>query len=325
MLSYILTQVGLKMGLTGWPTDPAQRSVLLRFVNEAAVELYQQSDMAGCLEEQYFKINSNQTISLPEYVGQLRAMRNAEDHIALKLSQMRPRYNQFSWPDEWRDWRIKGLHPLQSSISNQGTLTITVPAVENPPIVVNITGPTVNSANASESITMTSTSMTTTNSYLDVSSFTKNVVNQYNVILNDIDGNQLTYIPNNKLQALFQIVDISTSPWFPPLISPLCGWVEVLYKKSLSWFSNDTDEFPAPGYDNIIVNKVLQLWCEEKGDVQGAMAYMQKATQSLAQIHEDANRGTDDVVSLVENPHDRMNHRVGFGRDWRYAYRITGR
>jgi len=69
----------------------------------------------------------------------------------------------------------------------------------------------------------------------------------------------------------------------------------------------------------------LQLWCEEKGDIQGAMAYSAKATQSLAQIHEDMNRGTDDVVSLVQNPHDSVVHRVGFGRDYRYAYRIVGR
>jgi len=323
MLSYILQQVSYKMGLN--QTNPAQRAVMLRFVNEAVVELYQQSDMAGCLEEQYFKINSNQTISLPEYVGQIRAMREAYSHIALKLSQMRPRYNQFSWPDEWRDWRLKGLTALQAAIVNQSIMTITVPAVETPPVVVSITGSSNVSANVTETITMTSTSMVTTNSFNDIKSVTKNVVNQYNVVIFDIDGNLVTTIPNDKLEARYQEVDISTSPWYPANVNPLLGWVEVLYKKALPWFSNDTDEFPAKGYDNIIVNKVLQLWCEEKGDIQGAMAYSAKATQSLAQIHEDMNRGTDDVVSLVQNPHDSVVHRVGFGRDYRYAYRIVGR
>ena len=73
-LNYILEQVGYKMGLD--PSQSTQRSVLLRFVNTAAKELYHMSDMAGCYEEQYFKVNANQTIALPDYVGQIRALRS---------------------------------------------------------------------------------------------------------------------------------------------------------------------------------------------------------------------------------------------------------
>ncbi len=67
------------------------------------------------------------------------------------------------------------------------------------------------------------------------------------------------------------------------------------------------------------------MYYEEQGNIQGAMAYQQKAIQSLAAIHEDANRGTDDMVAMVEHPHDKMINRVGMGRDWRSAYRIIGR
>ena len=322
-LSFILSQVGKKVGLN--PADTNQRSVLLRFVNEAATELYQQSDMSGCLEEQYFKINANQTISLPDYVGQVRAMREADTQIAYSLSQMRPRYNEFNWTDGWRNYRVKGLHPLQSPILNQSVVTLIVKAVENPPITVQISGPVIGSSIATETIVMDATTKTSVNAYLDITAFTKTAVSIYDVTMFDVDGNQLSVIANNKLQAKFQILDISACPWIPPQSSGLLGWMEVLYKKALIWFQNDTDEFPAPGYDNVIVNKCLQLWAEEKGDIQGAIAYQQKATQSLAQIHEDANRGTDDVVSMCAHPHDQMNNRVGFGRDWKYAYRITGR
>jgi hypothetical protein len=177
----------------------------------------------------------------------------------------------------------------------------------------------------SETITMSQPIMQTTNAYLDITAFTKTTVNNYDVVMFDVDGTQLSYIPNNKLKAQFQIIDISTAPWFPPNSNPLVGWVEVLYKKSLPWFQNDNDEFPANGYDEVWINKIFQLYYEENKDIQTATAYYQKAQQLLAQIHEDANRGTNDVVSLVENPHDRINHRIGFGRDWHYAYRITGR
>jgi hypothetical protein len=167
--------------------------------------------------------------------------------------------------------------------------------------------------------------MTTVNTYTDVSAFTKTTVNQYNVVLSDCDGNQISYLANNKLKAQFQIIDVSTAPWFPPNSNPLLGWIEVMFKKALPWFQNDNDEFPAVGYDEVIITKVLQLGYEEQGNVNLATAFYQKSIQMLAQIHENANRGTDDVVALVENPHDKINPRVGFGRDWRYAYRITGR
>lgn len=322
-LGYVLQQVGVKLGQN--PNDSGQRAVLLRFANEAAIELYQMSDMAGCLEEQYFRINANQTIAMPEYVGQIRAMREAYSKIALKLSQLRPRYNQFNWQDGWRNWRLKGLQTLQTSITNQSLITFTVEAVENPPVVVSITGSTAGSSNTTESITMISTSMTTVNAYLDITSFTKDRVNNYNINMLDIDNNPMSYLANNQLKAKFQIVDISDSPWYPFNVNPLLGWVEVLYKKALPWFANDTDEFPAVGYDNVWVNKCLQLWYEEQNNPTSAVAYYNKVQQSLAQIHEDTNRGTDDVVSMVSNPHDEMNPRVGFGRDYRWAWRISGR
>jgi len=322
-LQYILKQVGFKVGLN--PADNDQREVLLRFVNEATKELYHMSDMAGCLEEQYFKVNADQTVSLPEYVGQIRAMREAASHVAIKLSQMRPRYNQFNWPDEWRNWRLKGMQTLQAPLLNQSALTIKVKAVETAPITVDIVGATDGSARSSETIVMDAVSKQTTNAYFDVSTFTKQAYSQYDVTLYDIDDNQISFIPNNCLRAQFQVVDISSSPWTTPNTGSDFGWVEVLYKKALTWFSDDNDEFPVQGYDNIIVNKCLQLYFEENGNAKMAMAYYQKAQQSLAQIHEDTNRGTEDMVSMAGHPHDDMLNRVGFGRDYRYAYRVTGR
>lgn len=322
-VGYVLQQFGKKIGLN--PSIDSQRVVLLRFLNEAAQELYTQSDMAGCLEEQYFKVNSNQTISLPEYVGQLRAMREAYSAIAVKLSQMRPRYNQYNWESTWRDWRIIAKKALQQSLHNQAALTLKVAAIENPPIVITISGPTENAANTVETVTMDSLQKNTTNNFLDVVGLQKDRVNTVDVQVLDIDGNQISFIPNNKLQALFQIVDISTAPWYPALQNPLLGWVEVLYKKALPWFSDDGQEFPAVGYDNVWVQKCLQIYYEEEQKVDLAVAAYQKATQLLAQIHEDVNRATDECVALVENPHDRLWPRTGWGKDWKYAWRIVGR
>jgi len=322
-LFYVLEQMGRKMGLQ--PTDATQRALMLKYVNPAAKELYHISDMAGCLDEKLFKVNANQTIAFPSYMGQIRAIRDGYNRTQVTLSQQRPMYNQFSWEQAWRNFRIKGLQTLSTSLQNQSQLLITVQTVENPPIVVNVSGPTTTASNATESITMTSNTMNTQNAYLDVASFTKDSINTCDVVLADINGNEISRIPNNQYKAQYQIIDVSLMPYYPWNNNPLLNWMEILYKKALTILQNDTDEFPAIGYDDVIWNKALQLYYEEQNNIQAATGFYQKANQMLAQIHEDVNRGTDDCVALVENPHDRMNPRVGWGRDWRYSWKVTGR
>lgn len=322
-LDYILSQLGFKLGLN--PADAGQRSTLLRYINRGAPELYRKNDIPGALMEQSFQIMANQTIAMPDYVGHIRAMREQMSHIAINLEQQRPRYNQYNWSSEWRDWRLKGLSPLQTSIINQAQLILTVPSVEDPPVQVTITGTNDESSSVSEIVTINAQSVSTVNNYNDITSITKSRVNQFNITISDVDGNQLSYLANNKLRALFQIVDISTSPWYPQGVNPLCGWVEVLYKKALPTLQNDNDEFPVPGYDDILVDKCLQLYYEDQKDIQTALAYMTKVNNSLAEMQEDTNRGTDDCVSITEPPSDRINPRVGYGRDYWYAYRIQGR
>lgn len=325
-LSYILEQFCRKIGLTDL-SDPSARALALKYINPAAKELYHLSDMAGCLDEKVFQVNSNQEISFPAYIGQIRAMKDAwwYGRSDIKLSQMRPNYNQFSWQDSWKNWRVKNLGPLQAGLQNQSKVILQVKEVENPPVVVNISGPAQGSANVTESITMSSTQMNSANSYLDITSFSKTTINQYDVQMLDIDGNQISAIPNNQYKASYQIIDVSMMP-YTPINSPIAGWIQVLYKKALPVLSNDSDEFPAIGYDDVIWNKALQLyWEEQPAGMQNAMEFAQKSGQLLSQVHEDANRGTDDVVSLVENPHDMLNPRVGWGRDYRYSWKITGR
>lgn len=81
----------------------------------------------------------------------------------------------------------------------------------------------------------------------------------------------------------------------------------------------DGDEFPALGYDNVVVNKILQLWSEEQGKTEQAIGYLAKSNLLLAQIHEDANRGTEDVVSLVPNQQDYLLSRERPNRPTRYG------
>ena len=320
----MLSQAGAKMGLN--PSDSNERPVLLRFLNEAADELYAQSDMAGSWVEQAFKVNGDQTIAMPHYVGNIRAIREYQSLIPWNIQQMRPRYNVSNWSDFWRTFRLKGKQALEKTITNQAPVVFKVSAVETPPVVITITGSTPNASSVTEQVTINATSVSSVNDWIDITALNKSGVNSYDITVSDVDGNPLAVLHNNEKNSTYQIVDVSTCPWLNNTQSAQDHYVEVLYKKKLPYLSADGDEFPAQGYDNVIVNKMLQLWFEEQGKPDLASAYDQKATRSLARKHEEENRATQDTVAFTENSHDNLNPRVRARRPARYGgYSTTQR
>ena len=322
-VKYILAQAGSKMGLN--PSDEQQRAVLVRFLNEGARELYAQSDMAGSLMEMPFKVNGDQTISFPSDVGRIRAMRDLNNQSNWNLRQMRPRYYAFNWTDMWKGFRLKNKQCLQNSVTNQSQAVITVSATENPPVVVTITGRTEFSNRVVESVTLDQNSVTTTNTFIDYTAITKDRANGYDITISDVDGNVLTVVPNNNLSAQYQIVDVSQCPFLPQNTSPLDNYLEVLYKVTLNYLTDDGDEFPGFDYDDIIVNKMMQLFKEEQDKTDAATMYDNKATRSLARLNEEQNRGTEDTVSVVQNKHDSILPRVGTGLRRRVALYVRRR
>ena len=315
-VSYILQQAGAKMGLN--PSLASQRATLLRYLNEAARELYDQSDMVGILMEQVFKVNGDQTISLPHYVGPVRAVRELDSTWTWHINKMRPRYNQINWKDMWHNFRLRNLQALQATVTNQSVGVISVPAIENPPIEVTVVGPTPLSSEASETLVMSELSVMTANTYLNYTTVSKNTINDFDVTLSDVDGNVLTVIPNNQYEALYQIIDVSMFPFINQNTGPQYNYLEILYKKALPILFNDTDSFPSKtNYDDILVNKMMQLSKEEQDKPDLAMAYDTKATRSLARKTEDQNRGAEPEIALARNPHDRVHGRVSGSRRWR--------
>ena len=153
MVGYILQQAGKKLGIS-WQVGNPQRTTLLRYLNEAARELYDQSDAVGIDMEQVFKVNGDQTITCPYYVGPIRGVRELASQQVWHINRMRPRYNQFNWIDMWRNIRLRNYQALQASITNQSVIAITVPKIETPPIQVTVVGPTDLSANATETVVM---------------------------------------------------------------------------------------------------------------------------------------------------------------------------
>ncbi len=317
MVSYILTQFGNKVGLN--PQDNGDRSTLLRFLNEAADELWTEADLVGSLWEQVFRINGDQTLTMPMEVASPRAVREFYTQNPIHLTQMRPRYNMFNWKDGWYNFRLKNTQALMRTITNSGPLVYTVAVVDSSPITVNVTGSTDFATSVTESIVINNLNQTGTISFNEIIAVTKSGPSSSDVTLLDLDGNVLTIIPNNALEAKYQILDISNAPWLSSTISTIDNYVEMLYKKRLPYLSNDNDEFPAVGYDNQLVNKCLQLYYEEENNPQVALAYDQKATRGLARKYEEQNKATEDMVSFQQNDYDTIQPRIRGARFTRWT------
>lgn len=311
-LGYVLAQAGAKMGMN--PSQPSDRLVLLRFANEAAEELYDSFDPPGSLMEEVFKVNGDQTISMPYYVGEVRGVRESDSWATWHINQLRPRYNQFNWPDAWRNIRLKNTQCLAATIINQSVGVFTVKAVEDPPVTLTIAGRTDDSAEMNETVVMDSTTKMTVNQYSDYSLLRKDRCNTYDITLSDVDGRFMSIIPNNMLESLFQVYDVSMCPWTQQNTSVQDHYLEILFKKALPWYQNDSDTFPAQKYDNIWVNKILQLWAEEQGKMSDALAWDAKATRSAARKKENRNESTEDKVAVTANMHDTLLPRVRAGR-----------
>lgn len=211
---------------------------------------------------------------------------------------------------------------LQATVRNTSKGILTVAAVETPNVVVTICGQTEDSDAITEEVVMDAVEKQTAHNYINYETIRKDRFNNYNIVLSDVDGMQMSCIPNNELEAEYLIVDVSTFPFYNGDVSQQSNYVEVLYKKALPWLSDDGQSFPAKDYDDILVDKILQIFYEESKNDKMAILYDQKVTRALGRKLLDKNKSTEDIVSFVADGHDQLlaTLRGRRRRIWGYGY-----
>ena len=114
-VEYILDRFGKKVGMS--PSDTSQRALLLDYLNEAAQELYEQSDMPGCLEEAEFYVQGDKTVALPADVYAIRGIREkAGNNAEWETEALTARYRENNWASDSNKFRVIGYSPLKVSI-----------------------------------------------------------------------------------------------------------------------------------------------------------------------------------------------------------------
>ena len=114
-VEYILDRFGKKIGMS--PSDTSQRALLLDYLNEAAQELYEQSDMPGCLEEAEFYVQGDKTVALPANVYAIRGIREKSGNNAeWETEALTAHYRENNWASDNNKFRVIGYSPLKVSL-----------------------------------------------------------------------------------------------------------------------------------------------------------------------------------------------------------------
>lgn len=286
----------------------SQRAIMLAQINRAAKELYEFTDLPGCLMEIVVVVPPNNIIALPYFVGELRNMRNNYTYQRIELMEMAPRYSYQPWPQIWNNWRIMTKSPIKQSITAAASpLVFTINNPETEVVTIHVEGRTVDSNRISEDVVFEigDVSVNAVNSFIEIYSLTKNAVNVQDITVTGQDASAadvvLAVIPNDKLSALYTIADVSALPNFGNN-GTNNQYVDVLYKQPLNTLLNDGDTFPCDGFDDAIAYKALEFEAAVKEDGGGeALGWYRKCEQIMNQRTAHTNGATQKQLIMAPN------------------------
>tara|TARA_R110002051_G_scaffold149877_2_gene222437 strand:- start:2238 stop:3260 length:1023 start_codon:yes stop_codon:yes gene_type:complete len=328
-VEYILDRFGKKIGML--PSDTSQRALLLDYLNEAAQELYEQSDMPGSLEEAEFYVQGDKTVAMPADVYAVRSIREKAGSNAMwDAEPLTARYRENNWDTNHSKFRVKGYSPLKVSlptaitgaanstnrliVRTYGITTtdddyeVVIKTPYSEAFLVSVAGPAVASATSSTNVTLAPSNAVVITDIISFARTFKPTATVGVVQLIDYVDNSIVYaeIPSNSMESRYLIVDVSEFPFSSSAAEDDSHTLQILYKKALPRLQNDTDEFPAPGYDNILVSKCMELFLEEQGKIEEAILHDKKASRSLARRQADLERGQEQKVVFKRHNHDKL-------------------
>jgi hypothetical protein len=304
-LAYIIRRVASDAGITSPDLNSSQRAWLVDIINQAANEYYNSHDIPAVLKECFVRATADAELVLPPFIGELRAIRGAccSDIRLWTLTQMRPKYHKDRWQSYWDNFEEKGDSVIEKEITNTAPGTIVYPIIDTD-LTITFVGETIDSNRAIENVVMTTATKAWTKNFFEFKRIAKNKVTDYNIIINDSNGNELSIIYADQLEARFRVVDVSK---YPTLTGCVCSdgtyAMEILYKPLLTRLEHDEDSFPVQGYDDIIALKTRQLIAELDPEKTDRAILMHKKAELLSKQKEsDKNGQIQKRFSFGKNP-----------------------
>ncbi len=313
-LKNILNLIASNGGVT--LSDSEQLAYTTDQINQSANELYDQNNLVGSLREQVYNVNIPQgnLVSLEPYVGNVMAVRYFWPQLNLRVRSSAPHYTARFWQvKDFLAWQMKDNRPIHTDISNDGILTFTFKQALTVALNISIIGASGFASQIIESIACPVGTLTVSsvNTYSELSALTKDAPCNADCIVTDIDGNEIATIANHQYKSLYQICQIidlpnnnlGTSQGF----IPGCTYVEMLWKLRWKPMVNPQDEFLCPGYDEAIFWKYMERKAlldstQSIFTANQADKFKAKADKIIKDVGQNASQSYEMSLNFGENP-----------------------
>jgi hypothetical protein len=259
-------------------------------INNAAREMYTESDLVGSLREQVFAWNAGYNIiAIPQYVGSVRGMRLWYSGVMMRATDLRPRYhNNQRWAHSL-EWRVLGTSPLALDIRNAGPLKVQLSAKATKAFTLTIAGETPTATHTSEDISfeIDDDVKWTTLSFITIRNIAKSDYTDFDIQILDIDERVLSEIPNNEYSPVYTHYQLKEG--VNPFSNVVAGllYIEVLYKLRFVPMVNEIDQFLGGIYDKAIYYRTMEHYYTRNGRPDDAGAMNLKCNNTLAAIFKE--------------------------------------
>lgn len=312
MLRNILSELSEATSLPA--TSAVNRAQLLRYINRAYHEFYSTCDLPGSMFEQTFTIDeSQQQISLPWYVEQVRMIRRPLTRTQHTVENFAPRYHSNRWMQPYKSIRFTAQRALHTPLALESQLTVSLAIAQTIPFNVTVSGQTPAAASVTETLTFLPGDLTktTTNQFakddpIGVQSISKSEILTCDLTVRDGSNTLLCTIPST-LSSVRHII-LMTNDYASGTYSNSDNQIEVLYKRTFVPVYNDEDEFCTPALESAILWKARAYaysMAKDELSAQQAILAEQKANDLATQVLNNIAEQTTAIMSLAPLPGDQ--------------------
>ena len=305
MLRDILTNLQDALGVT------ADRSRLVRFINQAYREYYERTDLPGSIMEQSFEFeDGDQLITLPWYVGQVRAMRRVQTNDPVQLLDRSPRYHNSPWIQHRLQFFVLGRRAIHTPLNVESQLGVSIPIAQSKPFTVTVKGQTPNAASITETlqfapgdVVKVTTAQFSKDDPIGIESISRYGDVTADIIVTDAIGTVVCTIPNSVESPQHIVVQWNNQD--AGSYATTDNVIEVLFKKVFVPLINDADEPVFPAIENAILWKARAYYASlSKDELAGQQAVLaeQKADALYQQAIGTQELETVKIARTTPNP-----------------------
>jgi len=304
-LKYIRSNIAAE---TGFHPDSSadDKEYLDNQVNQVALDLFNALDLVGSLFETiaFFTDFEERLISVPSYVGDIRAGKYYDCPAQITLRDIRPRFGTEGYGTQIIDFREVGVSTLAVSNTEYSSLIFSLPEgeVETEDLVITIVGETPVASQIEEQLTLVAgqNSVTSVNNWVGAPKIiSKNMVNLFDILVTDINDTELAVIPNSETKSLYSIWQVQDDSVISAVTQ---NSMEILYKQKYVLLVNDGDEFLNGKYDEIIIWKFLdEYWSKQDGKTGLAEGARLKWMSKMAAVNRNKAKGKKVELQTVPN------------------------